>query len=81
MNNLDFSKIRMHEDSQNSAFEELICQLARLSRPENAKSFIRKEGAGGDAGVEYFWRLKDGSEHAWQAKYFKNQKGTIGVFK
>ena len=74
MNNLDFSKIRMHEDSQNSAFEELICQLARLSRPENAKSFIRKEGSGGDAGVECFWKLKDGSEHAWQAKYFKNKK-------
>ena len=70
MSSLDFSKIRSHKGSQNNAFEELICQLARLSRPENAEVFIRKEGAGGDAGVECFWKLKDGSEHAWQAKYF-----------
>ena len=69
---LDFSKIRTHNGSQNAGFEELICQLARLSPPENADSFIRKEGLGGDAGVECFWRLKDGSEHGWQAKYFLN---------
>ena len=67
---LDFTKIRSHKGSQNNAFEELICQLARLSPPINSKSFIRKEGAGGDAGVECFWILQDGSEHAWQAKYF-----------
>ena len=38
--------------------------------PEDAKSFIRKEGSGGDAGVECFWLCSDGSEYAWQAKYF-----------
>ena len=69
-NTIDFKKIRNHKGSQNNAFEELICQLARLSPPENAKDFIRKKGSGGDAGVECFWRLEDGSEHAWQAKYF-----------
>ncbi len=68
--NIDFKKIRSHNGSQNNAFEELICQLARLSRPEGAESFIRKEGSGGDAGIECFWKLKDDSEHAWQAKYF-----------
>ena len=69
-NGLDFHKIRTYKGSQNNAFEELICQLARLSCPENADYFVRKEGSGGDAGVECFWKLKDGSEHGWQAKYF-----------
>ncbi len=65
-----FDKIRTYKGNQHHAFEELICQLARLSRPESADYFVRKEGSGGDAGVECFWKLKDGSEHAWQAKYF-----------
>ena len=68
--NIDFKKIRSHNGSQNNAFEELICQLARLSHPEDAESFIRKEGSGGDAGIECFWKLKDDLEYAWQAKYF-----------
>lgn len=67
---LDFIQIRPYKGSQHSGFEQLICQLAHLSRPKNAECFIRKEGSGGDAGVECFWKLKDGSEHAWQAKYF-----------
>lgn len=65
-----FRTIRTYDGSQQGGFEELICQLAHLSPPPNAKSFIRKEGAGGDAGVECFWILEDGTEHAWQAKYF-----------
>ena len=69
---LNFKQIRSYKGSQNNAFEELICQIAHLSRPKNAECFIRKEGSGGDAGVECFWKLKDGSEHAWQAKYFLN---------
>ena len=66
----DFSKIRIHDGSQEKGFEELICQLAHLQKPDNADYFVRKEGAGGDAGVECFWKLKDDTEHAWQAKYF-----------
>ena len=82
MHSLDFSKIRSHKGSQHNGFEALICQLARLHPPDNAQFFIRKEGSGGDAGVECFWKLKDGSEHAWQAKYFlktvtDNQWGQI----
>ena len=72
MQQIDFSKIRVRDGSQNKGFEELVCQLAHLSEPENAKEFIRKDGAGGDAGVECYWKLQDGSEHAWQAKYFLN---------
>ena len=67
---LDFSQIRSFDGSQDNGFEELICQLAHLNKPENGSYFVRKEGAGGDAGVECYWKLSDGTEHAWQAKYF-----------
>jgi hypothetical protein len=67
---INFSKIRTHDGSKNSGFEELICQLAHLQQPENGKKFIRKEGAGGDAGVECYWVLDDESEIGWQVKYF-----------
>lgn len=70
MTDLNFSQIRNHDGSQDGGFEELVCQLAHLSPPEGADYFVRKEGAGGDAGVECYWKLKDGTEHAWQAKYF-----------
>ncbi|MGG5787505.1 AVAST type 2 anti-phage system protein Avs2 [Bacillus pretiosus] len=70
MLDVDFLKIRNHDGSQDNGFEELICQLAHLSRPKNADYFVRKEGAGGDAGVECYWKLLDGTEHAWQAKFF-----------
>ena len=68
--NLDFSNIRTHNGSQAGGFEELVCQLAHLRRPEDALRFVRKEGAGGDAGVECYWVLADQSEECWQAKYF-----------
>src|SRR5690606_29197962 len=64
------SKIRTIDGSQDAGFEELICQLAHLQKPDKGLSFVRKEGAGGDAGAECFWILEDGSEHCWQAKYF-----------
>jgi len=67
---IDFSKIQTHSGSQQGGFEELVCQLAHLERPDDADYFFRKHGAGGDAGIECYWRMKDGSEHAWQAKYF-----------
>ena len=70
MIDINFSNIRTHDGSKESGFEELVCQLAHLQKPENALRFIRKEGAGGDAGVECYWVLKDGSEICWQAKYF-----------
>lgn len=68
--NFDFSKIRPYNQSQNNGFEELVCQLAHLERPKHGKTFVRKEGAGGDAGIECYWELQDGSEIGWQAKYF-----------
>ncbi|MFW6030009.1 MAG: hypothetical protein ACOCRO_07110, partial [Halanaerobiales bacterium] len=65
-----FSKIRKYAGSQDKGFEELVCQLAHLDPPSDARYFVRKEGDGGDAGVECYWKLNDGTEHAWQAKYF-----------
>ncbi len=72
MEELNFSNIRNHDGSCDNGFEELVCQLAHLLPPENADYFVRKDGAGGDAGVECYWKLKDRTEHAWQAKYFLN---------
>ena len=71
--NIDFSNIRTHNGSQNSGFEELVCQLAHLQKPEDGSKFVRKEGAGGDAGVECYWILTDESEICWQAKYFSDE--------
>jgi hypothetical protein len=67
---INFSHIRTHEGSKNSGFEELICQIAHLDKPNNGKRFVKKDGAGGDAGVECYWILEDGLEICWQAKYF-----------
>src|SRR5258707_13785695 len=67
---IDFPSIRPWRNSRNDGFEELCCQLASLEAPSFGATFFRKEGAGGDAGVECYWLLEDGSEHAWQAKYF-----------
>lgn len=70
MTEINFTKIRAFGGSQNSGFEALVCQLAHIEKPANAKRFVRKEGAGGDAGVECYWILDDDSEICWQAKYF-----------
>ena len=67
---INFSNIREYDGSRQKGFEELVCQIAHIEKPEGSKKFIRKEGSGGDAGVECFWILDDGQEYAWQAKYF-----------
>lgn len=67
---INFSNIREYDGSKQKGFEELVCQIAHIEKPVGAKRFVRKEGSGGDAGVECFWILDDGQEYAWQAKYF-----------
>lgn len=64
---LDWPNIRIHNHSQNNAFEELVCQLARHDIPEDPKQFYRLGTP--DGGVECYWLLNDGSEIGWQAKY------------
>ena len=71
---IDFARIRPHAGSRHAAFEELCAQLAFLEDRPLTAEFIRK-GSGGDAGVECFVRLPDGSERGWQAKYVFNWNG------
>ncbi len=60
--------IKPFNNSQNNAFEELVCQLAREEDVEGKKEFYRI--AAPDGGVEAYCILEDGSEYGWQAKYF-----------
>ncbi|MAF77944.1 MAG: hypothetical protein CME60_07260 [Halobacteriovoraceae bacterium] len=75
MVDINFYNIRSLKGSQQEGFEELVCQLAHLLKPDGGKYFVRKDGAGGDAGVECYWILEDGSEYGWQAKYFPDTLG------
>ena len=68
MLNLDFNQIRPLRGSANEGFEEFVCQLARKEEIPYAKSFVRNGKP--DGGVECYRILEDGSEVAWQAKYF-----------
>jgi hypothetical protein len=67
---IDFHQIRTFKNTQNDAFEELCCQLAHLEKHAKGSVFWRKEGAGGDAGIECYWTNPDSSEDGWQVKYF-----------
>ena len=65
---IDWKHLRPLGNSQNTAFEELCCQLAACEPTPAGSKFIRKGVP--DAGIECFWQLPDGSEMAWQAKFF-----------
>src|ERR1041384_1090545 len=70
MNKVDFKKIAPRNGSQAEAFEEFCCQIAgRSTDIPKGSEFIRYRGAGGDGGVECIWRLPNGEEWGWQAKY------------
>ena len=68
--NKEWKKLRCFDGSQEKAFEELVCQLARAEKDDNRKSFFRI--AAPDGGVEAYSVQKDGSEYGWQAKYFSS---------
>ena len=68
--NKEWNKLRSFDGSQENAFEELVCQLARAEKDENRKSFFRI--AAPDGGVEAYSVQKDSSEYGWQAKYFSS---------
>lgn len=68
MHNFDWKNIISYNNSQNNAFEELVCQLAREEKIENKKSFLRIGTP--DGGVEAYCTLDNGDEYGWQAKYF-----------
>lgn len=64
---MDWRNIRVYNSSQNNAFEEVVCQLARTEDIENKMKYI-KVGAP-DSGVECFCKLNNQKEIVWQAKY------------
>ena len=68
MHNFNWKNIISYNNSQNNAFEELVCQLAREEKIESKKSFLRIGTP--DGGVEAYWTLDKGDEYGWQAKYF-----------
>src|SRR5437763_970128 len=65
---LFWSAIRSFNGSQNNAFEELVCQIAREEPIENKIDFYRI--AAPDGGVEAYCVLQNGDEYGWQAKFF-----------
>lgn len=65
---LQWHHLRPWNGSQHAAFEALCCQLAEVERAPGGSRFTRKGTP--DGGVEGFWQLPDGSEWAWQAKFF-----------
>ncbi len=66
--NINWHNIRPINGDQKEGFEELVSQLARKEDIPDKSHFIRKGKP--DAGVECLWILNDGTEWAWQAKYF-----------
>ncbi len=65
---ISWQSLRSLNNSQNSAFEEICCQLASAEQVPQGSQFIRKGTP--DAGVECYWKLPSGDEWAWQAKFF-----------
>ena len=65
--NVDWRSIRPLNGGRDKGFEELCSQLARSEVAGRAR-FIRKGNP--DAGVECYAIYENGSEYAWQAKYF-----------
>ena len=73
MLSINFHTIRPLVGQQSAGFEELCAQLARRETPHGAE--FRRLGSP-DAGAECYCALADGSEWAWQAKYFLSSPGT-----
>lgn len=66
-NTIDWKDIKSYEHSQNTAFEEVVCQLA-YNENKGSGQYIRVKAP--DGGVESFLTLDNGNEIGWQAKYF-----------
>lgn len=67
---IEWQNIRPFNSSQNNAFEELVCQIAREEPIGEKKAFYRV--AAPDGGVEAYCVLNNGDEYGWQAKYFQS---------
>ena len=65
---VDWDRLRPGADARKS-FEDLCCLLAEREPAPDGSEFMRL--APPDGGVECLWRLLDGQEWGWQAKYFR----------
>lgn len=74
---IDFSSIRLHRGGRENAFEELCCQLAGEEYPASERDSFDRKGPGADGGVECFATLSDGTETAWQVKYYWDAPSAI----
>ena len=70
---IEWKNLRLFNGSQNSAFEELCCQLAHNEKIPPGSIFIRK--APPDAGIECYLKYPNGDEWGWQAKFFLSSPG------
>lgn len=65
---MNWQTIKSLRGSQNNAFEELVCQVAREEPLDGQIIFTRV--AAPDAGVEAYCVFDNGDEFGWQAKFF-----------
>ncbi|HFU74812.1 MAG TPA: ATP-binding protein, partial [Arcobacter sp.] len=68
--NFNWTNIISLNNSQNDAFEELLCQLAKKEPIENKQEFIKVGNP--DGGVECYVVLENGDELGFQAKWFSS---------
>ncbi len=68
MSNFHWTNLISLNSSQNDAFEELLCQLAKKEPIKNKKDFIKVGNP--DGGVECYVILDNGQEIGFQAKWF-----------
>ena len=71
---INFNNIRPWGLTQHSGFEELCCQLAAYEKTPSGARFIRKGTP--DGGIECYWKLSNGDEWGWQAKFFLTSPDT-----
>ena len=74
MTNFHWTNLISLNSSQNDAFEELLCQLAKKEPIENKKEFIKVGNP--DGGVECYVVLENGNEIGFQAKWFLSTPDT-----
>jgi hypothetical protein len=66
--NFNWHTIIAINNSQQEGFEELVCQLAAQYDIKSQGDFVRVGKP--DGGKECLWRLSNGDQIAWQAKFF-----------
>lgn len=71
---VNFDRIKIIDNSRQTGFEEFCCQIFFLAKEylnlNDDAHYYRKRGAGGDGGVEAYWKSAAGTEIGIQAKYF-----------